>query len=299
MRQAIVALIALLVTVSCGASAATPSAGALTVVTTTSVLGDIVARVGGPRVNVRSLVPRGADVHTFDPAPADAQAISTARLIVMNGLGLDDWLVGVARDPGASDTPLLRLAESLPDAELIAADPAEGGASNPHLWMDAKYALGYASLIADQLARVDPAGASFYDANLAAYDAELNSLDRLIREQFATLPPESRRVVSFHDAFPYYARAYGLEILGVVVPSPGQEPSAGEIAALIAAIKDNHVKAILAEAQFDDRLVRTIADETGARVVSDLYDDSLADPPADSYIGIMQWDTNQLLAALR
>jgi ABC-type Zn uptake system ZnuABC Zn-binding protein ZnuA len=268
-------------------------------VTTTTVFGDLVARIGGNRVNAHSLVPRGADVHTFDPAPADAQAISNARLIVMNGLGLDDWLIGVVRDAGASNTPLLELGEALPDADLIAADASEGGGSNPHLWMDVRYARGYVALIAAQLSQVDPAGKPEYDANLATFDAQLAELDASIRGQFASLPSESRRVVSFHDAFPYFARAYGLDIVGVVVPAPGQDPSAGEIAALIQAIRGSHVKAVLSEAQFDDRLVRTIADETGARVVSDLYDDSLGDPPYDSYLEMMKWDADQLIQALK
>jgi ABC-type Zn uptake system ZnuABC Zn-binding protein ZnuA len=278
---------------------ASPDPGVVTVVTTTTVFADLVARVGGSRVDVHALVPRGADVHTFDPAPADARAISTAKLIVMNGLGLDDWLIGVVRDAGATNTPLLQLGDALPGADLIAADASEGGDTNPHLWMDVKYARGYAALIAAQLAAVDPAGKPGYDANLAAYDLELASLDTSIRAQFAALPAESRRVVSFHDAFPYFARAYGLEIIGVIVPAPGQDPSAGEIAALIQAIRDSHVKAVLSEAQFDDRLVRTIADETGAKVVSDLYDDSLGDPPIDSYVEMMKWDADKLTQALK
>jgi ABC-type Zn uptake system ZnuABC Zn-binding protein ZnuA len=284
---------------ACGRTDPSAEPGALTVVTTTTVFADLVARVGGDRVDVHALVPRGADVHTFDPAPADAQAISTAKLIVMNGLGLDDWLTSVVRDAGATSTPLLKLADSLPGAELIRADPREGGGSNPHLWMDVKNARGFASLIAAQLAAVDPAGKPAYDANLAAYDAQLADLDSSIRDQFASLPATSRRVVSFHDAFPYFARAYGLEIVGVIVPAPGQDPSAGEIAALIQAIRDSQVKAVLSEAQFDDRLVRTIAEETGAKVVSDLYDDSLGDPPVDSYVEMMRFDANQLIQALK
>jgi ABC-type Zn uptake system ZnuABC Zn-binding protein ZnuA len=291
-------VLAAVVLAACAGPAA-PSPRDVTVVTTTSVFADMVARVGGDRVTVHSLVPRGADVHTFDPAPADAQAISNAKLIVMNGLGLDDWLTGVIEDAGTSDTPLVKLAESIPAAELIASDPAEGGASNPHLWMAVKYARAYAGQIAAQLGQVDPAGKATFDANLAAYDAELADLDTWIRAQFAPLSPESRRIVSFHDAFPYFAREYGLEIVGVVVPAPGQEPSAGEIAALIQAIRSSHVKAVLSEAQFDDRLVQMIAAETGAKVVSHLYDDSLGSPPVDSYIGLMKWDTDQLTAALQ
>ena len=299
MKLLLLVVLALTTVVGCDAPAATSAAGALTVVTTTTVFADLVSHVGGNRVNVHSLVPRGADVHTFDPAPADAQAINAAKLIVMNGLGLDDWLTGVIDDAGGGSTPLLKLADSLPSADVIAAGADEGGAVNPHLWMDVQNARGYAALIAAKLSEVDPDGKATYDANLSAYDAELANLDSSIREQFAALPADSRRIVSFHDAFPYFARAYGLEIVGVVVPAPGQDPSAGQIAALITAIRDSHVKAVVAEAQFDDRLARTIADETGVKVVSQLYDDSVGDAPADSYIGVMEWDTKQLIEALK
>jgi ABC-type Zn uptake system ZnuABC Zn-binding protein ZnuA len=284
---------------ACDAPATSPSptAGGLTVVTTTTVFADLVAQVGGNRVDVLSLVPRGGDVHTFDPAPSDARAVARARLLVMNGLGLDDWLLSIVRDGDAANTPLLKLAEDLPAAQLIGGG-AEGG-TNPHLWMDVAYARGYASLIAGQLIELDPAGQSTYEANLAAYDAQLLDLDGWIRDQLASLPPDARQVVSFHDAFPYYARAYGLEVVGVVVPAPGQDPSAAQVAALIQAINDNHVRAILAEAQFNDRLAQTIAAETGAQVVKNLYDDSLGDPPIDSYEALMRWDTNQITAALR
>jgi ABC-type Zn uptake system ZnuABC Zn-binding protein ZnuA len=297
-RLALVALL-LVAIVGCNGSATPAPPGLLTVVTTTTVFADLVQHVGGNRVRVHALVPRGADVHTFDPAPSDAQAISAAKLIVMNGLGLDDWLTGVIRDAGAGGTPLLKLGDSLPSADLISSGADEGGAVNPHLWMDVAYARGYAALIADQLSQADPAGKDIYHTNLAAYDAVLADLDSSIRAQFAELPPDNRRVVSFHDAFPYFARAYGLEIVGVVVPAPGQDPSAGQIAALIQAIRASHVKAVLAEAQFDDRLAQTIAAETGTTIVKNLYDDSVGAAPADSYTGIMEWDTQQLLEALK
>lgn len=302
MKRAPLALVALALAASlaaCTGTSGSPSPDTVTVVTTTTVFADMVAKVGGNRVTVHALVPRGADVHTFDPAPADAQAISNAKLIVMNGLGLDDWLTGVIRDANTTDTPLLKLAESVPATDLITSAAAEGGASNPHLWMDVKYGRAYAAQIASALSQIDPSGKATYDANLAAYDAQLASLDTWIRDQIGSIPADNRRIVSFHDAFPYYARAYGLDIVGVVVPAPGQDPSAGEIAALIRAIRDSHVKAVLAEAQFDDRLVQTIAAETGAAVVSDLFDDSLGDPPIDSYEGVMRYDTDQLTRVLK
>jgi len=301
--------VALAFVVACGASAPTPtSSGRVTVVTTTSVLADFVSQVGGDRVDVHPLVPRGADVHTFDPAPSDAQTLSGARLLVANGLGLDDWLVPLAQAAGAESVPLLELGEDAAgigyieggeDGEEEAEEEgAHGHAVNPHVWLDVAYARTYVPLLAAALADVDPDGATTYEANSLAFDARLAELDGWIDQQFATLPADARRVVSFHDAFPYFARAYGLEIVGVVVPVPGQEPSAGEVAQLVEAIRAAGVRVILAEAQFSDRLARTIADETGAMVVSRLYTDSVGDAPSDTFEGAMRWNVDQIVTAL-
>jgi len=153
--------------------------------------------------------------------------------------------------------------------------------------------------IVAELRRVDPAGADAYAAAGSAYDARLASLDADIRAAFAAIPPVSRRVVSYHEAFPYYAAAYGLEIVDVIVPSPGQDPSAAQVARLIEAIRSSGVRAILAEAQFNPALAERISTETGVPVVRNLHSDSLGDPPADTYEGLMRWNTAQIVAALR
>jgi ABC-type Zn uptake system ZnuABC Zn-binding protein ZnuA len=277
-----------------GPSDAPGSAGGLRVVATTTVLADLVAQVGGGRVTVSALVPKGGEVHTFDPTPSDARRLAEADLVVANGLGLDDWLAGLAADAGTR-APIVRLGEGLPGASYLA-EP-DGGV-NPHLWLDVANARRYAARIGTELARLDPAGAAAYAAAAAAYDARLADLDAWIRSQIAALPAANRRVVSSHEAFPYYAAAYGLEIVDVIVPSPGQEPSAGQIARLIEAIRSSGVRAIFAEAQFNPALAERIAAETGVRVVTNLYSDSLGDPPADTYEGLMRWDTERIVEAL-
>lgn len=289
-----------LVVAGCGGRQPSPSAAGqrLTVVTTTTVLADFVQQVGGGRVDVHALVPKGGEVHTFDPAPSDAARLSGARLLVMNGLGLDDWLLPLAQDAGAADAPVIELAEDLDEVEYLEGGEDEHG-FNPHLWLDVSYAQLYVDRIRLKLIEVDPAGQADYDDNADAYDERLSELDGWIRLQFDGVPAEDRRVVSFHDAFPYFAAAYDLEIVGVVVEAPGQEPGAGEVARLVEAIRQAGVPAILAEAQFSDRLAQTIATEAGATVVSELYTDSLGDPPLDSYEAAMRWDVERIVAALR
>jgi ABC-type Zn uptake system ZnuABC Zn-binding protein ZnuA len=169
---------------------------------------------------------------------------------------------------------------------------------NPHLWLNVAYAAKYAQRIAAALGAVDPGHAADYAAGLAAYGAVLDQLDATVRTTLAAIPEAHRTVISFHDAFPYFAAAYGIRIDGTIIDAPGQDASAGRVADLIRVIRANGVRAILAEAQFNDELARTIADETGAVVVSQLYTDTVGDPPQDTYVGAMTWNLEQVAAAL-
>jgi manganese/iron transport system substrate-binding protein len=297
------ALIAILSVACSGTSpSAAPSGASVSVVTTTTVFADLVGNVGGDHVSVRSLVPNGGDVHTFDPKPSDAVALSNADVVFMNGLGLDDWLTELVRNAGEAQLPIVKLGENLPDVEYIANDPAESGGgaqpNNPHLWMDVMYARKYIDRIRTELDQIDPAHASDYDANAATYDGTLVALDQYVRTQFDAVPQAERKLVAFHDAFPYYAREYGLTIVGVVVDAPGQDPSAGQIADLISAIRAANVRLILSEVQFPDTLVRQIASETGARVEADLADDALTDT-VTSYEQLIRMDTDKIVEGLR
>jgi ABC-type Zn uptake system ZnuABC Zn-binding protein ZnuA len=273
---------------------ASPEAGALKVVATTTVLADMVARVGGSKVSVRSLVPKGGEVHTFDPTPATLTAIADAQLVVANGLGLDDALTDLVQDTGTKGA-VIRLGEDLPGADVI----RQGGEPNPHLWLNVAYARLYAARIAEAVKAAAPQSAAAVDASAAAYDARLAELDAWVKAQVASVPAANRKIISLHEAFPYFAKAYGLELVGAVVSTPGQDPSAGEIAALVAAIKASGARAIFSEAQFSDKLARTIADETGAKVESNLYNDTLGDAPADSFEGLIRWDVERIVAALK
>jgi zinc/manganese transport system substrate-binding protein/manganese/iron transport system substrate-binding protein len=299
-----------------GGSAATPGSpepDALHVVTTTTVLADLVIQIGGPKVSVTSLVPKGGEVHTFDPSPSDVVKVKEADLVVLNGLGLDEWLGQVVVDAGSS-APIVELAEDLEGVEYLEGSEHEGedgeGAGdnegphagevlNPHLWLNVDYARRYTERIAASLAAADPHDAAAYRAGAAGYDARLAGLDEEIRSLLATIPEANRRLVSFHEAFPYFAAAYGLEIVGVIIDSPGQDPSAGEIAELVNAIRASGARAVFTEAQFSPDLARTVADEAGVEVVSDLYNDSLGDPPIDTYEAMMRWNAERTVEALR
>ncbi|HEY5488601.1 MAG TPA: metal ABC transporter substrate-binding protein [Candidatus Limnocylindrales bacterium] len=303
MKWAVTLLLTAAFAGACGGPSGDPSSsgGRLIVVATTTVFADMVRQVGGDRADVHALVPKGGDVHTFDPAPSDAVALSKASLLVMNGLGLDDWLLPFAQQAGAAGVPVLALGENLTGVTYIEGgdpgDPADR--YNPHVWMNPAYARLYVESIRQKLDELDPAGKQTYDTNAAAYDAKLAELDSWARLQMLAIPDSQRRVVSFHDAFPYFAAAYDLEIVGVVVESPGQDPSAAQVARLVDAIKQAGVGAILTETQFSPALAETIASETGAQVVQDLYTDTLGDPPIDTYEAALRYDVDQITAALK
>jgi ABC-type Zn uptake system ZnuABC Zn-binding protein ZnuA len=297
-----VLVVVALLTSGCGvrsaASSPTPSPDpdAIAVVATTTVLADMVAEVGGTRVDVHSLVPRGGEVHTFDPTPADVERIAHADLIVRNGLGLDDWLAALVEDAG-TDAPVVALGEGLVGVTYLEGEGGPGSI-NPHVWMNVAYGVRYVDRIEEALAAADPGHEHDLASRADAYGAQLTTLDGVIRERLAAIPPEDRNVVSFHDAFPYFADAYGLTIVGTVVDAPGQDPSAGAIGDLIRAMRAGGARVIFSEAQFNDALVQAIAADAGAIVVNDLYDDTLGDPPADTYAGMMRWNADRVTEAV-
>jgi ABC-type Zn uptake system ZnuABC Zn-binding protein ZnuA len=175
------------------ASSGTSGTGPLVVVTTTSVFADMVANVGGDLVRVTSLVPKNGDVHTYEPRPADVASVASARLLVMNGLGLDDWLTKLLTAASAAGTPLLKLGVDLPGVSLL---PGETAATeNPHLWMDVKYAEGYVDRIGAALSAADPAAAATFAANATVYKARLDALDASVRAKIASIPPANRSPV--------------------------------------------------------------------------------------------------------
>jgi ABC-type Zn uptake system ZnuABC Zn-binding protein ZnuA len=295
MRLAFAAAAVLVMATACAAPTGSGQTGRTPVIASTTVFADMVAQVGGDLVTVDSLVPANGDVHTFSPRPSDIQKLASAKLVVMNGLGLDDWLKDTITSV-SSHAPIVELGPTLPGVDYL---QGEDGPANPHLWMNVAYAQGYVDRIAAGLKQADPANAAAYDRQAAAYRQRLDDLDAWVRQQIGTIPAENRRFVSFHDAFPYYARAYGLEIVGVAVEAPGQDPSAAYTAQLIDAIRAAHVKAIFSEAQFPARLAQQLAQETGASVVAELFDDSLGDPPVTTYEAVIRWDTEQFVKALQ
>jgi manganese/iron transport system substrate-binding protein len=266
----------------------------IVVVTTMTVLGDLIQQVGGDKVEAKSLVPPGGDVHTYQPTPEDITRVAQAKIVFYNGIHLEEWLDSTIRSAGKSDLPIVVLAEGLPVIQEAGEEP------NPHLWLDVANAKTYVERIRDGLSKVDSGNAAYYGDRAKNYLAQLDELDKWVQAEVEGIPKARRKLVTFHDAFPYFAKRYGFTLVGVAVASPGKEPSARESAALIRKIKRERVPAIFAEDQFSPKLMEVLAKDAGVRVITSLYDDSLSNgPEANSYIAMMKYDVTQVVNALK
>jgi zinc/manganese transport system substrate-binding protein/manganese/iron transport system substrate-binding protein len=279
---------------SASSSVATPGPDALKVVTTTTVFADIVKNVGGSRVAATSIIPPGVGPEDYEPKPDDARKLTDAKLIVSNGVGLDDFLDRLLASGSGGQTPHLVLGDGIP---VLTVD----GEPNPHFWLDPTLVKQYyVPAIARKLTELDPDGKATYDANVASYGAQLDALDAELKATIATIPEASRKLVTFHDAFPYFARHFGFELVGVILANVGQDPSAADLAALVEKVKAAGVKAVFSEAQFNPKLSQTLAQEAGIKsVVTTLYNDALGPAPADTYLGLMRWNVDQIVTALK
>jgi zinc/manganese transport system substrate-binding protein len=263
------------------------------VVASFSILADLAREIGGERVKVHALVGPDADAHAHEPRPSDARHISQARLIIVNGLGFDDWLTRLARSSGRGEALVVASA----GVTALAADDEH---ADPHAWQDVANAGRYVANIAAALEKTDPAGAPIYRANAERYERELKTLDADIRRAIAALPEAKRRVVSSHDAFGYFSRAYGLVFLAPVGVANDAEPTAKEVARLITQLRAEKAAAVFVENISDPRLIERIRAESGTVMGGRLYTDALSAPdgPAPNYIGLMRHNLAVLLAAL-
>jgi zinc/manganese transport system substrate-binding protein/manganese/iron transport system substrate-binding protein len=275
-----------------------PAGEPLRVVTTTTLLADLVRQIGGGRVDVESLLTAGADPHDFEPEPKQIVAVEEADLVVVHGLGLDHWAEELIETAG-TDAPVLTATAGV---QTIASTEDGFGEGDPHVWHDPRNMQIMTANVASALARIDPDPASGYAARADAYRAQLEALDGWIAERIATIPPERRRVVTSHASLGYYLQRYGLAFVGAVIPSldTRAEPSARDLAALIERIEAEDVPAIFAEVSIDPQLEEEIAAQANVAIVTNLYADSLGEPGsgADTYIGMMVHNTNLIVAAL-
>jgi zinc/manganese transport system substrate-binding protein len=276
----------------------------LRIVATMSVLGDMVARVGGTRVEVRTLVGPDGDTHVFEPSPADARALAAADVVVMNGLGLEGWMDRLVTASGYKGPVVIAAARVKPRMFTEQAEighDSRGPEVDPHAWQDVANGRLYVAEIARALATASPADASYFGANAPAYDAELADLDKWVRSTLDAVPPAKRRVITSHDAFGYFGAAYRIEFLSPAGLSTDAEPSAGALSALITQIRAERIKAIFIENVTDPRLVDMLARETGAKLGGALYSDALSKlgEGAETYVAMFRHNVPLLAEGMR
>jgi zinc/manganese transport system substrate-binding protein len=264
----------------------------INVVASFSILGDFAKNVGGERAKLTTLVGADSDVHVYTPAPMDAKKIADAKLVIVNGFGLEGWLPRLVQSSGGR-AAIVTATNGIAPRKL-------GSDADPHAWQSVVNAKIYAGNIRDALIVADPAGEATYRANADAYLAKLDALDREVREAIARIPEAGRKVISTHDAFGYFADAYGVAFIAPQGVSTESEASARDIAAIITQIRTAKIPAVFLENIIDVRLIRRIAAETGTKIGGTLYSDSLTGENGDSptYIDMVRHNIKVLTSAL-
>lgn len=259
------------------------------VLTSFSIIADLVRQVGGERVNVRPIVAQSQDPHEFQPTPGDVRRVTTARLVIINGLGFEPWadrLVKAANYKG----------EGLVASKGVKALSVRGSI-DPHAWQDVENAKIYFENIREALSQVDPSSATEYARNANAYRRELDRLHQEIKTAFSAIPKSQRKVVTSHDAFNYFGDAYDVVFLAPQGLSSSSEPSARDVAKVIQQIRDERIKAIFFENALPQQIARQISAETGVKISGKLYADTL-DDNVNSYTKMMRYNYKALIKAM-
>lgn len=265
----------------------------LQVVATFTILADITREIGGENVAVRTLVGPNGDAHVFEPTPGDARAVAEADLLVMNGLGIEGWMERLTRAT-AYKGPVVIASAGVKVRTL-------GGGHDPHAWQDLSNGRLYAANIAEGLAKADPERAAVYRAKAERYSAELAALDAWTRSEIGAIPEQKRRIITQHDAFGYFAAAYGVTVLAPEGLSTEAEPTAKGLGRLIKQIRATRIKALFVENMADPRQIEQLAKEAGASIGGTLYVDALSPPdgPAASYTAMFKHNVRQIKDAMQ
>jgi ABC-type Zn uptake system ZnuABC Zn-binding protein ZnuA len=288
----------------CSTGAAEDDPDRLNVVTTVSPITNIAENVGGNLVEITGIVPEGTNSHEFEPSPSDARVMVEADAVFVNGLNLELPTLELAAGNVPDGVPIVKLGERTITPDEYVFDfsfPEEERDPNPHLWTNPLYAKRYAEVIMETLSRLDPDRAERYRANYRAFAVRIDELDRLVRQATATVPPENRKLLTYHDSFPYFAREYGWEVVGAIQPSDFGDPTPQEVAGLIDQVREEGVPAIFGSEVFPSPVLEQIARETEAEYVDDLRDDDLPGSPGDpehTYLGLMAFDYRTFTGAL-
>jgi ABC-type Zn uptake system ZnuABC Zn-binding protein ZnuA len=301
-------LAALLSLAGCSGSGTTDSASGLgdtlLVATTVSPITSIAASIAGDKAQVQGIVPEGTNSHTYEPAPQVAQLLSEADLIFVNGLKLEDPTLDLANANKKAETPIVEIGtEVIPESDYIYdfSFPKEGGKPNPHLWTDPLYAIKYAAVIRDSLSKADPSNASYYAANYETFATKATALADAVRKDQQTVPAGNLKLLTYHDAYAYFAKDFGWTVIGALQPKNFSDPTPSEVASLIDQVKAQQVPTIFGSEVFPSSVLEEIGRATGARYEDSLRDDDLPGAPGEpdhSWLGLMKYDYATMIKGL-
>ena len=274
------------------------------VATTVSPITSIAASVGGDRIRIEGIVPEGTNSHTFEPAPSVAKLLSDADLILINGLKLEDPTLKLAQANKKADTKIVEIGtDVLPESDYIYdfSFPKEEGKPNPHLWTDPGYAIKYAQVIRDEFTALDPDSADYFSANFETFKAQATELGAAVAQDQKSVPAGNLKLLTYHDAYAYFAKAYGWTIIGALQPDDFADPSPSDVAGIIQQIKSQKVKTIFGSEVFPSAVLEEIGKATGARYEDTLRDDDLPGAPGDaehSWLGLMKYNYSTMIKGL-
>ena len=276
----------------------------LQVVTTVSPITSMVANIGGDLVAVTGVVPEGTNSHTFEPPPSVAEVLATADLIFVNGLKLEDPTLALAEQNKKDEAEIVSIGdEVLPPDDYIFdfSFPESEGKPNPHLWTDPTYGRKYAEVIKDALVQADEENAAAFEANYEKFVAKVDSLDEALRTATATIPREKRKLLTYHDAYAYFAKTYGWTVIGAIQVESFDDPTPKDVAGLIEQVRKEQVPAVFGSEVFPSPVLEQIGREAGVRYVDELRDDDLPGGPGDpehSWLGLLRFDFVTIVEAL-
>jgi ABC-type Zn uptake system ZnuABC Zn-binding protein ZnuA len=306
LRTALPALLAATALTGCGSSSPAASAGddALTIVTTVAPITSIVANIAGDRATISGVVPEGTNSHTFEPPPQVSRVMEDADVVFVNGLQLEEPTSELAEQNAPDDAVLVKLGdEVLPESEYLYdfSFPKEDGKPNPHLWTDPTYAIKYADVVLETLVDQDPDNADYYRDNHEEFVAKATELSEALKADQGTIPAGKKQLLTYHDAYAYFAKTYGWEVIGAVQPSNFEDPQPKEIARIIDQVRERELPVIFGSEVFPSKVLEQIAKETGARYEDTLRDDDLPGEPGDpehSWLGLMRYDYVTMITGL-
>lgn len=274
------------------------------IATTVSPITSIAASIAGDRARVEGIVPEGTNSHTFEPSPQIAKLLSDADLILVNGLKLEDPTIEMAQNNKKAETQIVEIGTLvLPEADYIYdfSFPIEEGKPNPHLWTDPGYAIKYAGVIRDQLSELDPENASYYAANFTTFEQQASDLAAAVAADQLTVPNGNLKLLTYHDAYAYFAKEFGWTVIGAIQPNDFADPAPAEVARLIDQVKAENVTTIFGSEVFPSAVLAEVGSATGARYEDSLRDDDLPGTPGEaehSWLGLMRYNFSTMISGL-